>query len=148
MTTFIAFELTGTLGDLTHSTRFVLNLPVDRMPDDRDNRILRRILGDRDRFVRYLLLLLSEDATSKWLAELSRAGDQNRGGRDLSLLEGSELAERLVRAYSRAPEKLDRVAQLVHELRKSSEGRQLLPEGFEDLWRAIWQARLQIRESR
>jgi hypothetical protein len=145
VTRFIAFELTGRSGSLEHSTRFALNLPIDNIPDDRDNHILRSILSDKNRFVRYLLLLLSEDATSVWLAELHQHTDLGTSGQAVPLLGASDLAEKLVRTYSRAPDKLDRVAKLVDDLCKTPEGRQLLPEGFEELWRVIWKAKLELK---
>ena len=146
VTRFIAFELTGRCGDLEHSTRFVLNLPIDSIPDDRNNHILRSILSDSNRFVRYLLLLLSEDAASVWLAELHQDTDLGRSGQAVPLFGVSDLAEKLVRTYSRAPDKLDRVAKLVDDLCKTPEGRKLLPEGFEELWRVIWKAKLAVKQ--
>jgi hypothetical protein len=145
VTRFIAFELIGRSGSLEHSTRFVLNLPIDNIPDDRDNHILRSILSDNNRFVRYLLLLLSEDATTAWLTEQRQHTDLGMSGQAVPLLGVSDLAERLVRTYSRTPEKLDRVAKLVEDLCKTPEGRKLLPEGFEELWRVIWKARLEVK---
>jgi hypothetical protein len=38
------------------------------------------------------------------------------------------------------------VAKLVDELCKTPEGRELLPEGFEELWRVIWNARQEVNE--
>jgi hypothetical protein len=146
ITRFIAFELTGRSGDLKHSTRFVLNLPIDGIPDDRNGHILRRVLSDSNRFVRYLLLLLSEDTASTWLTELRQQTDLDRRGQATPMLGASDLTERLVRTYSRAPDKLDRVAKLVDELCKTPEGRELLPEGFEELWRVIWNARQEVNE--
>ena len=146
VTSFMAFELTLKSGDLKHSARFVLNLPVEGIPEDRDEYILRNVLSDRSRFLRYLLFLLSEDKTGlTWLTDPDR--QTGFGGRNQAapLLGASDLMERLVRAYSRAPDKLDRIAKLVDDLRQSPQGRQLLPEGFEELWDVIWQARLETK---
>jgi hypothetical protein len=145
ITSFMAFELTLKSGDLKHSARFVLNLPVKDIPEDRDERILRNILSDRSRFLRYLLFLLSEDKEFTWLTDPQRQGEF--GGRDqaVPLLSGGDLMERLVRAYSRSPDKLNRIAKLVDDLRQSPQGRQLLPEGFEELWDVIWKARLEAK---
>jgi hypothetical protein len=146
VTSFIAFELTVKLGEKQHSARFVLNLPIEGLPEDRNDYILRSILSDRARFLRYLTFLLSEDDTgSNWLMDPRRHTDFGVSKRTASLLSGSDLMEKLVRAYSRTPEKLDRIAELVDDLCKTPEGRKLLPEGFEELWRTIWEARLEAK---
>ena len=51
------------------------------------------------------------------------------------------LLEMLMRALSRAPEKIDRIAELVEGLRGTPEGREVLPEGFEPFWEAVTQIR-------
>jgi len=146
VTSFMAFDLTLRSKELKHSAHFVLNLPMENVPEDRNDHILRTILSDRSRFLRYLILLLSEDDTTlTWLADLRRQADSGDSGRAIPLLSESDLLEKLVRAYSRAPEKLRRVAALVDDLCKTPEGRQLLPEGFEELWQVIWKASLEGR---
>ncbi len=144
VTSFVAFELTARSGEKKASTRFVLNLPIEGIPADRDDALLRSILSDRNRFLRYLIFLLSEgDLEQGWLADPRWHADSATSRGTTSLLSGSHLVERLVRAYSRRPEKLDRIAVLVDDLCKSEEGRELLPDGFEELWQTLWEARLE-----
>jgi hypothetical protein len=40
--------------------RFVLNLPVDGMPEDRRAAVVRTIVENREGFLKYLLFLLSD----------------------------------------------------------------------------------------
>lgn len=147
LTSFIAFELVAKLGEEKHSVRFVLNLPIDGLPEDRNDHILYNILSDRSRFLRYLMLLLSDDDSDPFglgVPGRSLSSGKNRWGK--SLLGVSDLMERLVRAYSRSPEKLDRVAKLVKDVQKLPAGNSLFPEGFEELWQVIWNARLEELE--
>ena len=61
LSSFFAFYLKAELQKEMASISFVLNLPVEGMPADRDKMIMRSIISDKDRFIRYLLFLLSED---------------------------------------------------------------------------------------
>jgi len=147
VTRFIAFELTARLGEKRNSVRFVLNLPIEGMPEDRNDCILRSILSDPNRFLRYLLFLLSEDDMEPtWMTD-PRGHISGGGGSPPGLNLGETvLMEKLVRAYSRAPEKLDRIAVVVDALCRTPEGRRSLPEGFEELWQVIWESRLEAKE--
>ena len=54
---------------------------------------------------------------------------------------GSTLFESLVRALDRDPERLDQVAEVIDDLRKTPEGKELLPHDLEDIWEPIWSVR-------
>jgi len=146
VTSFIAFELAAKSGEKKHSARFVLNLPIEGIPEDRNDCILRSILSGRNRFLRYLMFLLCEEDTEPtWLMDPQRytpPGSDSRSGLKLG---ESVLMEKLVRTYSRAPEKLKPIAKLVDDLCKTPEGRRLLPEGFEELWQVVWKAALEAQ---
>jgi hypothetical protein len=51
------------------------------------------------------------------------------------------LLEELVRAYSRQPAKIARIARLVSELEQSEKGEELLPEDFRQVWAVLEAAR-------
>lgn len=140
LTGFVAFKLTASMNGRSMGTSFVLNLPVRGMPEGRDRQILRAIISDEGRFVRYLLFLLAD------------VGDASLFGRVLAMENGSDgdgaplrqdlpLLEELVRAFARSPERLARIGRLVDDLRESDEGRAVLPEGFERVWNALMAAR-------
>lgn len=137
LTPFVAFEVAVTLARAAHTLRFVLKLPVSGMPEARDDQLLTAILSDRAQFLRLLrhMLLEEEDAiagAAEWLASGQRAAVQGQGSwYELPLLEA------LVRALSRAPDKIERIGALVEQLERTPEGRALFPEGFEALWQAI-----------
>jgi hypothetical protein len=112
-------------------TRFALNLPLLGLPEERDRAIVRRIIQNREGFLRYLLLLLGElgdvgvlaatgaDASGSWAHQGSGVGPT--------------LLEELVRAFSRDPSRLDAVKRLVDRLRTDGEDG-VVPEEFLGLW--------------
>ena len=52
--------------------------------------------------------------------------------------------ETLVRALGTGTSVLADIAPLVERLRRSEKGRQVLPEGFGELWDLVWAARDQL----
>ncbi|MDT8429401.1 MAG: phospholipase D family protein [Pseudomonadales bacterium] len=129
VTGLIAFELKTNHPDVT--ARFVLNLPVTGVPEERDSAILQTVISNQDGFIRYLLLLLGDDTASgldpgsgsgwaKWLARLA-------AGEDIPLL------EELTRTYSRHPQRLSEISGLVRDLSQGSQNG-IIPEDFLSLW--------------
>lgn len=137
LTPFIAFEIIAQVRDSKHEVRFVLNLPITGIPEDREDRLFATIISDRADFLRYLWLILAggEDgppAWTNWLGgETQAAALGPIGGVEMPLL------ETLVRALSRSPEKIERIGDLVERLKRTPEGQSVLPEGFDALWHAI-----------
>jgi hypothetical protein len=50
----------------------------------------------------------------------------------------------MVRALDRRPESLDHIHRLIADLQHTPEGRELLPDGIDEVWPAIWQAREEV----
>lgn len=129
VTGFIAFELKTNHPDV--SARFVLNLPVTGIPEERNSAILQTVISNQDGFIRYLLLLLGDDSVTglnpgsgsglaKWLSRLA-------AGEDIPLL------EELTRTYIRHPERLSEISGLVRDLSQGSKNA-IIPEDFLNLW--------------
>lgn len=143
LTCFFAFEITWKEPGLNRARSFVLKLPTSGMPQDRNDRLLRGLLQNRDQVLRLLWLLLSsEGITTEQVSELTQAGEgsggSRRGSSDLPLLES------MLRALEREPERLDDVERLVSDLSRTEEGRALLPDGFEAIWRPIAAAKASL----
>ncbi len=129
VTGLIAFDLKTSHPEV--SARFVLNLPVAGIPDERNSAILQTVISNQDGFIRYLLLLLGDgleagpldsgigSGVAGWLSRLA-AGD------DIPLL------EEMTRTYSRHPERLAEISRLVRELSQGSKN--VIPENFLNLW--------------
>ena len=136
VTGFIAFQLKARHRGQDGALAFVLNLPVDGMPEERDREILLSLIDGREKFIRYLLYILSEEQDVYHLRDAFETGkSRGRGGAQLGF--NLPLLEELVRAYSRQPAKIERIARLVAELEQTEKGKELLPEDFRQLWAVI-----------
>ncbi|MFW6129468.1 MAG: phospholipase D family protein [Candidatus Aminicenantaceae bacterium] len=141
ITGLFAFELK--MKSLSETIQFVLNLPVTGMPENRDEKILQVIISDKKNFIRYLLLLLFEGEYSYLASNIDKK--IRTIGKDWGrwfFWEDMPLFEELVRAYSRFPEKINRISHLIKQLKKTEEGRKLLPEEFETIWSLFEEADL------
>lgn len=128
---FLAFELVAEDED-DNVSRFVVPVPLEGLPDERDRLLLRQLIGGRERFMRYLMALLDEDYGETGLtAAVTRAvegpGDDPSGVGSLPVL------ERLLRAMRRDPAKLRELRPLVSDLADDN----ALPPGFAELWETI-----------
>jgi len=141
LTSFVAFELTAESKGQRSSISFVLNLPAIGFPTDRDKRLLREIVADRARFIRYLLLILTGEDGIQLPTSDGRSHTDGWANTGHPWLSGPALLEELVRAYSRRPEAIDRIARLVDDLRASGQSQDVFPRGFEELWDIFLEAR-------
>lgn len=141
LTSFVAFETTAHGTGRTALIRFVLNLPLEGVPADRRERILRTMLENRGQVMRLLLMVLSEGGSDLSGFLISTPNSARGDNGHASANWGIPLFESLVRALDRDPAKLDEVARLVEDLGKTPEGHSLLPEGFDTIWKPIWSAR-------
>ena len=136
ITGLVGFELR--LNDLTR--RFALNLEVLGLPEDRDAAILRRVVRNRDGFLRYLRLLLGG------ISGDGAGGDEgaNGGGQPwrFSSSGGTDaLLEDLVRVWAREPARLRDVQRVVERLRgQEGDDGTIVPPDFDALWTVFEQA--------
>jgi hypothetical protein len=154
LTSFFAFEVIAAGKDLSSGeyreikNRFVLNLPLEGMPENRQELLLKSLLTNSTDVVRYILFLLAQGETPEGkeiivfgenLINWDQAEGQVRGRKP-----EPPLFEIMVRSLARNPEKLDQIARLVSDLGSTDSGRLLLPEGFLEIWEPIWQARQRL----
>lgn len=147
LTSFLAFEIRAIKGKEKLKSRFVLNLPIQGVPEKRPEFILQSLLRNRGQVLRYLLMLLQDDSSPdiSGAIDIMRAGNVDtyygRGGNlDIPLL------ETMIRALSRNPAQLDKVYHLIEDLRRTEKGEELLPEKFDRIWAPIWEARMRLGE--
>lgn len=132
LTGFTAFEVVPK--GFTESTGFVLNLPVDSMPEERNAAIVREMIASKDGFLRYIALLLADlgedDGADSVFSRFFGAFRKAAGGTwdDVALLEALTLAA------CREPGRLKQVKELIDELLSTAEGNELVPEDFLQLW--------------
>lgn len=145
LTTFFAFELVARSKTRMVSRHFVLNIPLEGAPDDRRERILQVLLRSREQLLRFLMLLLAEGRTD--VEEIVRAA-QRLGTSEWSEAQGLPelpLFEAMMRALDHDPAKLDQIARLIADLRKTPQGRQLVPDDFDAIWAPIWGVREELQ---
>ena len=127
---FLAFELTTEDGVLSS---FVVPVPLVGVPEQRDRLLLQFLIGNAERFFRYLMALLDEESGQTDLLDaverVSRdAATDGHGPASLPVL------EKLLRTMRRDPAKLAGLHPLVSDL--DADG--ALPEGFAELWAMIY----------
>ena len=138
LTGFVAFELLCRQKSQKLGAAFVLNLPTNGMPADREKQILRHILKDKDRFIRYLMLILGSDMVAS--PENNVQNGQKEAYKHYMSPWGLPLLEEMVRAFSRDPSKIERVERLVKDMMATGDVNDILPEGFDKVWKAFKQA--------
>lgn len=143
ITTFIAFKISIKLQKKEIEESFVLNIPVTGIPEERNNSILVSIIKDRGRFIRYLLLILMENPDAFMLEELfskdKNVKNESNDKRNFSDFE-IPLLEELVRAFSRDPEKILRIAHLIDDIKKTDEAKDIIPLEFIETWDIFMEA--------
>ena len=135
LTAFIAFRLTVRVRGVD-DIRFALGLPVEGMPEDRLHHVLRSLLDSPEKFLRFLRALLGGlDGMVGWTRS---DGDGSAAwGAGLSV---DTLLDDLLRAASRDPNRLQPVRRLIDDLRKTEDGRRIIPDDLLAVWTAVNEA--------
>jgi PLD-like domain len=145
LTSFFAFEVVAAIGAKSRPETFVLNTTLEGAPSNRRERLLRSLIGDRQRFVQLLMCLLADEGFE--LADVMATIDRNNVGSASAETASTALFESLIRSLDRSPERLDHIASLVADLRKQGNPNDVFPPGFEQLWEPIWLARQEMIRS-
>ncbi len=143
LTPFVVFEASA--GDTALTAKFLLKLELVGAPSNRRERVLKSILSDRQKVLRFLLLLLSDEEAAGFSA-LFREPNEKGGDKSNSLFGDASLFESLVRALDRDPQRIDQISRIIDDLRQLPEGESLLPERLDEIWRPIWAVRESQRQ--
>lgn len=120
-------------------TQGVLKARLVGAPVDREQQLLALLIGDAERFLRYLLLLLGDAADNADFASMAEALTASTESRRRLVVNDLPLLEAMLAAVTGGPGKLEHVARLLDELR-SAEDVDLVPPEFDELWQAVWAA--------
>ena len=144
LTGLIAFDLTEKIKNKT--LRFVLSLPVDGMPEDRDSAIFRRILNNKESFLKYLLLLLGEhdEGVIGQGEPFIRARENGSSGK--FIFDEVPLLEELARAFSRDRSKLENVERVIQRIMRDNEDTSIIPPRFLEIWKVFQSAMAEVKE--
>ena len=142
VTPFFALRLTGRTTSGQRHLDVTVRLPLDGAPDGRIEAVTAELLSDRERLLRFILVLLSEDSdVDRMLDELSDLIGERRAGRSSSsgpAMFGLPLLEPMLRALHRTPERLDEIDRLLADIRTAGGSTaDLLPPELEELWATV-----------
>ena len=134
LTAFAAFRLHVPVRGVD-DVRMTLRLPANGMPEDRLHQVLRTLIDSPERFLLFLRVLLGGlDGMVDWA---KGGSDGSEGGALGEGFAGETLLEDLVRAAARDPERLKPVRRLIDDLRKTEEGREIVPDDLFAVWSAV-----------
>lgn len=145
LTSFIVFELCSKDGKRLGA--FVMNASVEGMPDNREQKILRSLLGNKNQVLKLLMFLLADTKADARALAQAMGGSMTKIDMDGSMsgstamLPQFPLFEALLKTLNRNPSQLDRIHSLVKELRQSPEDETILPDSFEEIWEPIYAVR-------
>jgi hypothetical protein len=138
LTPLIAFSVAAKVGAAERYPVFVMNLPLDGAPEDRQDRIVRSLIGNRDQLLRYILFLLaSGDEAAATSGDLRGLLESTQAGSGYTR-QNPYVLETMLRTLHRSPAQLERVASLLAVLRKQPGSSELLSDEFQKIWEPIW----------
>jgi hypothetical protein len=145
ITPFMAYEIKVEVQDVEHHIQFVVKLPISNLPPNRDNVIVSAIINNKNQFLRYLRLLLSDEESSliseDWFVNIGNISNKLKQLEDLDI----PLLEDLLRTLSRSPgEKIDRIADIVSQIKEAPDAEKIIPHEFDVLWEVILSARNEL----
>jgi hypothetical protein len=141
LTAFWAFRVELRKEGRSAERRFVVSVPLDGAPADRRERLLQSLLKDRRQVLRLLLLLLSDDGLDVAQLVDEGEGQDGSGWRRLAGWGEPTLLEALLHSLIRDPKRLDQAARLIKDLKRTPEGRELLPPELDEIWEPVWKVR-------
>lgn len=137
---FFAFDVIVKSRGKILTEGFVLKLPLEGAPKDRNERVLRAMLKDKSQVLRLMMLLLSSERGSD-PAGFITGGPDTVGIREWHTDGPLPLFECMVRAMAKDSKRLDDLSSLIQDLKGHPETSDLLPDGLEEIWGPIWEAR-------
>ena len=117
-------------------TEFLMPMEI-RLPKDRVSAIFRSIINSREKFIKYLnFLLTEEEAFPLEGKDINNGGwPPNGNGYSSWMVSGTQVYEKLLIAASRYPDRLKSINKLITRLKKESEGEEsIVTDEFEKFW--------------
>lgn len=145
ITPFVAIETMAGEGDARATRRCVLEARLVGDIDARRIDAVRDVLRSKQDVLRYLVFLLGDPAYDAWFAQDWQGGKRREyGNAVLGTRLDIALFEPMVRAAGHDADALARVASLIQDLNRMSVDTDLLPDGFQDLWRVVWEVHHEV----
>ncbi len=139
LTPWLAVSLRCEINGTKRECSFVMNVPLDGAPSDRQDRVVAGLLEGKEQLLRYILFLLAAGdegaATSGELAAMLLGLDKS-SEQALSI---PCLLETMLRALHRGPVQMERVSSLLDTLKRCGKGAELVTAEFQSIWEPIWE---------
>ena len=146
---FFAFNLTVDSDGQSHKEGFVLKLPLIGAPADRIEHVIQNLLKNENDVLKWMMicLILEREPGSgsklKFPLKETSVGNGHPNANHAIV----PLFESMVRALSRDPQRIDELNSRIQNLKNNDDTCELLPEGLDEIWQPIWQARLKMKEA-
>jgi len=135
LTAFFTVKASAVIEGFQLERSTVLRAAMVNDPQDRFDNIMVRQLDSPDKFLRFLMLLLTLGGQS------TPAGlDASLGGEGVFSQSTEGLFELLLRAMAVQPESLDRLSLIIENLHKHGKAKDVLPQGWDEVWSVIRRA--------
>lgn len=141
---FFALRVAGRQDGELQVEEVTVRVPLDGAPDGRLEAVTAELLNDRDRLLRFILVLLADDVDADgMLDELEhilsgRDGDAPAPARGTLGDSGIPLLEPLLKTLHRDPDRLDEIDRLLADVeRAGGDGGVLIPDDLRQLWATI-----------
>ena len=142
ITPFVTLRVTDESG-LTLGT--VIHAPLTNDPPGRLDEVLARQVDTREKFLRFLALLLGlGDPAALWAA--GSGSQPEPGGWGAGFGGSTGVFELVLGALADRPESLADLDRLVSRLRATPSGRTILPDGFDAFWSTVTSALTTLKE--
>jgi hypothetical protein len=122
------------------------NLTFDRSTHFWRKQLLQSLMKDTKTFLRFLMLLLSDDPECL-MKELFQAGLQSHAGKNHNSEDSLPLLEQMLLALQNSPERLLQIQRLIEDLSRNAEGLSILPEDFQTIWEPIQRVAASMQKS-
>ena len=136
LTAFFVVKAAAVIDGFPLERSAVLRAVILGNPTERFDNIMIRQLDSPEKFIRFLMLLLSLGSGAA-----PNGLDASLGGEGIFSRSSEGLFELLLRALAVQPESVDRLSAIVENLQKAGKAKQVLPEGWDSVWQAIREAR-------
>ena len=143
LSAFLGLEVRARKEGKDKRKRFARRIQLSGLPEDRLPRLLAYMLRDRKRLMQLLWMLLSPDQEVSFTELADLLENQGVATDWGAALPG--LLERMLETLGSDPSRLDAVASLLDDLRKSEDGKELIGTDFDAVWSALWTARGRIK---
>lgn len=141
---FFALRVAGHQGGELQVEEVTVRLPLHGAPDGRLEAVTADLLNDRERLLRFILVLLADDVDADgMLDELERILTDRDGGarppaRGTLGDSGLPLLEPLLKALHRDPDRLDEIDRLLSDIeRAGGDAGVLIPDDLRHLWATV-----------